>query len=411
MADPHEHLRSPLPYDPPPEYRDRYDAGALAPPLFRDSDLAAQEWVAEIESKPRRCVGGARHAEIKAAYYAMIELLDDMIGGGFSALDRRGRRDNMLIRFMSDHGEMLGDHGLLLKGCRFFRRTGPGTAAVLRAARTGQRRDVRRPGRGGRRCPHPARDRRPGASCDAARPLGAPAAACSAGGRRAPFTDALRVLRGAEHPPAKPPRRPRRGALPPQPRHHGTRLPLQAGRPTTAPARASCSTCTPPRPCSTTAATTRAVRRAARPAPATRRRPGLVHRHPPTSDRQLLIAAARRHRVPGPVLRKFVHRRSLPSLSANHDTDTVGWAMSKAFDEIEELCTRSATASYGQAERRCSRRRFARVTSLESFSNLLAFFSHNSGVQPVGGSSALASALASSCVEVHSKDERSTFSQ
>ena len=27
---------------------------------------------------------------------------------------------NTLIIFMSDHGEMLGDHGLVAKGCRFY---------------------------------------------------------------------------------------------------------------------------------------------------------------------------------------------------------------------------------------------------------------------------------------------------
>ena len=58
--------------------------------------------------------------EIRAAYYAMIELLDDMVGGVLAALDRSGRRDDTLILFTSDYGEMLGDHGLLLKGFRFY---------------------------------------------------------------------------------------------------------------------------------------------------------------------------------------------------------------------------------------------------------------------------------------------------
>ena len=35
-------------------------------------------------------------------------------------LDRTGQRENTIIIFMSDHGEMLGDHGLMLKGCRFY---------------------------------------------------------------------------------------------------------------------------------------------------------------------------------------------------------------------------------------------------------------------------------------------------
>jgi arylsulfatase A-like enzyme len=37
-----------------------------------------------------------------------------------SVLDETGQRDNTVVIFMSDHGEMLGDHGLLLKGPHFY---------------------------------------------------------------------------------------------------------------------------------------------------------------------------------------------------------------------------------------------------------------------------------------------------
>ena len=36
------------------------------------------------------------------------------------ALEVSGQRENTIIIFTSDHGEMLGDHGLLQKGCRFY---------------------------------------------------------------------------------------------------------------------------------------------------------------------------------------------------------------------------------------------------------------------------------------------------
>ena len=57
---------------------------------------------------------------IQAAYYAMIELIDDNVGRMLECLERSGQRENTIVIFMSDHGEMLGDHGLLLKGCRFY---------------------------------------------------------------------------------------------------------------------------------------------------------------------------------------------------------------------------------------------------------------------------------------------------
>jgi arylsulfatase A-like enzyme len=115
IFDPHK------PFDPPEEYQRRYNPENLPDPLFRDSDFAAQEKLAGVEFQ-----NGCRHPdaikarEIKAAYYAMIELIDDNVGRMMEALERSGQRENTIAIFMSDHGEMLGDHGLLLKGCRFY---------------------------------------------------------------------------------------------------------------------------------------------------------------------------------------------------------------------------------------------------------------------------------------------------
>ncbi len=57
--------------------------------------------------------------QVVAAYYAMIELIDDQVGRILRALDDTGQRNNTLVIFTSDHGEMLGDHGILLKGPYF----------------------------------------------------------------------------------------------------------------------------------------------------------------------------------------------------------------------------------------------------------------------------------------------------
>ena len=50
----------------------------------------------------------------------MIELIDSEFGRLLRALDAMGELENTLVVYHSDHGEMLGDHGLLYKGCRFF---------------------------------------------------------------------------------------------------------------------------------------------------------------------------------------------------------------------------------------------------------------------------------------------------
>ena len=56
----------------------------------------------------------------QALYYAMIRQIDDQFARILRELERTGQRDNTVIIFTSDHGECLGDHGLLWKGCRFY---------------------------------------------------------------------------------------------------------------------------------------------------------------------------------------------------------------------------------------------------------------------------------------------------
>jgi len=115
IFDPH------APFDPPQSYLDRYAADEMPDPLFRESDLATQAALAEIDFQTEgRRPETFNARQIKAAYYAMIELIDDNVGRMLDALERAGQRENTVIIFMSDHGETLGDHGLLLKGCRFY---------------------------------------------------------------------------------------------------------------------------------------------------------------------------------------------------------------------------------------------------------------------------------------------------
>ncbi len=54
--------------------------------------------------------------DITAVYYGMITAIDHQVGRIVDALDKSGELDNTIIIFTSDHGEWLGDHGLLLKG-------------------------------------------------------------------------------------------------------------------------------------------------------------------------------------------------------------------------------------------------------------------------------------------------------
>ena len=111
------------PYDAPWEYYRRYDPAALPGAHFAPSDLALQQRLAEagvdFQSQPQDPAAW-EDKKIQASYYAMIEQVDHEFGRIIDHLEATGQRENTIVVFMSDHGEMLGDHGLVLKGCRFY---------------------------------------------------------------------------------------------------------------------------------------------------------------------------------------------------------------------------------------------------------------------------------------------------
>jgi arylsulfatase len=133
------------PFNPPVEYREQFDPDEMPGPLFQESDLAQQEKLSAVDFQsevrtpdnldiknpivPRIPGSALDQAEspgdrdartLQAAYYAMIKLIDDQVGRILDALEETGQRENTVVIFMSDHGEMLGDHGLIQKGCRFY---------------------------------------------------------------------------------------------------------------------------------------------------------------------------------------------------------------------------------------------------------------------------------------------------
>ena len=133
------------PFDPPKSYLSRYDPEKLPYPLFKESDIDHQKAFVAIDQQTRKAVNphdmqaapkssmGSGEGDtaslppdlydprtIRAAYYAMIELLDTQFGRILDTLEDTGQLQNTIIIFTSDHGELLGDHGLLYKGCRFY---------------------------------------------------------------------------------------------------------------------------------------------------------------------------------------------------------------------------------------------------------------------------------------------------
>ncbi|WP_031464468.1 sulfatase-like hydrolase/transferase [Sciscionella sediminilitoris] len=108
----------------PKEYLDRYRPETLAPPITRPGELdgkpeilreASRESYAGHERGYTDYTAGELQAT-RAAYYAMVSLIDDEVGRILDTLEQQGLAESTLVVFTSDHGEMLGDHQLMLKG-------------------------------------------------------------------------------------------------------------------------------------------------------------------------------------------------------------------------------------------------------------------------------------------------------
>lgn len=59
-------------------------------------------------------------ASMRKGYYGSIAFIDMQLALVFEALKTRGMMENTLVLFVSDHGDMLGDHDLLAKGAFFY---------------------------------------------------------------------------------------------------------------------------------------------------------------------------------------------------------------------------------------------------------------------------------------------------
>lgn len=116
------------PFFPAEDYLKRYDPAKMPEPAYKEGELDNKPVYQQMDH--RGAYGGhglsfakeddKQHRKTTAAYYAMIEQVDAEFGRILDAVEKSGMADNTVVIFMSDHGEMLGDHGIYCKGPYFY---------------------------------------------------------------------------------------------------------------------------------------------------------------------------------------------------------------------------------------------------------------------------------------------------
>lgn len=131
FPDPHH------PFDCPEPWSHLHKPEDVELPEHRVRDLERRPWWhrAAIENEPQ---GKGEHVAWRKSYsriqpqtdeqlqkiiantYGQISLIDHQVGRIMIALQEAGLDDNTLVIYTSDHGDWMGDHGLILKGPMFY---------------------------------------------------------------------------------------------------------------------------------------------------------------------------------------------------------------------------------------------------------------------------------------------------
>lgn len=106
------------PWDAPAEYLKMFNSKSF-PDSIKDTMEEKPEWVKKKSSKMSKGLSEEDLLKVKCNYAAMIKLIDDWTGRILSILEKRGLKDNTVIIFCADHGEMMGDHGLFQKSVMY----------------------------------------------------------------------------------------------------------------------------------------------------------------------------------------------------------------------------------------------------------------------------------------------------
>lgn len=104
------------PWDTPEPYASMYDPADMPAPCprmeCRDDDVSGR-LNQSYEHAPELTAEDI--AAMRADYAGSVTLIDDQIGEILATVEQRGELQNTVIAFVSDHGELNGDHGMIYK--------------------------------------------------------------------------------------------------------------------------------------------------------------------------------------------------------------------------------------------------------------------------------------------------------
>ncbi len=107
-----------FPLTAPSRHFDKYwPQGVTEPKVGRTGDTADHPMTRGMARGFRtEDVGPEEAQKARAAYFACVDWLDEILGDLLATLERDGLLDNTIIVYTSDHGELAAEHGLWFKG-------------------------------------------------------------------------------------------------------------------------------------------------------------------------------------------------------------------------------------------------------------------------------------------------------
>lgn len=114
FAEPHN------PYQVPEPYFDMFPPEDLPPLDGGTEDLAAKGerfvWLRGVWEEILGTEIESRIARARSNYHGMLRLIDDQFRRLIEGLRKRGLEENTIVIFLSDHGDFVGEYGLIRKG-------------------------------------------------------------------------------------------------------------------------------------------------------------------------------------------------------------------------------------------------------------------------------------------------------